>query len=764
MARQTNNAKARRVQVEVDTSRPNVGVYQNIGGQAPISSSARAAQGLAQALGLAAEWGAQKYQENQRADLQDGQIDAQTGAIDQTRLDESEAYKTGALTIKSQADFIEHKRELEEAYETQFDKSGSLDDLNNFINEFYATHYDGLNDPVVAQAVLPMMSEARAKLLATHANFQQKEVNAEVLNSFSSVAYDELQETGTLDVQALHDQMMPVVGGSQANAMIASIVTEAAVSQGKPELLDLIPEKWADGTPGIASVPAYKQKLAQARSQAEETKLKQLSFQRVATLKDASTLADRGQFKGEHAQTLLDLGVGEGTVYSLWARSQKAQYEKQTEGIRTSYILQGAGHLLSKQDAQSAMDTLYAEASQRGLEDRDIVRLAAANSTMPTAHKRLLEAVSPASNPETFDKAARLYAEYSAQERNFANTQIAKDKAALYEAYLHLVDHGEMSSEQALKALNGIDLDVGKEIMSGKSGAQLRESYGDVFDRFGWWNDVQDSPIARRQIDEMAKILHAMGFNEEESVQKSLEWYESRYAVVDGTPFRRELVPNDHEEMLEWFKQQKFGDEADEWVVRQDFNTDRQGGFILVNAGENPLFANPNQRYRWDQVNQLWEEEKQARALAEAEEQAKEVRASIKREAENRVRVKLRGGSILGMSMDPRVTAFDPLNRLSKEEREKMVSEEMEAIAKERDLEIKKRKELEQRRLRARAISELNGGASISGLMPGNSKQFLTWLSTPEPEKEALIQERMEQIKREESEKKKSLLERLIGD
>lgn len=763
MARQTNNAKARRVQVEVDTSRPGVGVYQNIGGIARPSSSAIAAQGLAQALGLAADISNQVGQENRRADLQAGQIDAQTGAIDQARLDESEAYKTGALSIKSQADFIEYKRDLEEAYETQFDKSGSLDDLNNFINDFYASHYDGLNDPVVAQAVLPMMGETRAKLLAAHAEFQQKEVHAEVLNSFSSVAYDELKETGTINVQALHDQMMPVVGGSQANAMIASIVTQAAVEQGKPELLDLVPEKWADGTPGIGSIPSYKQKLAQARGQAEEAKLAKQSMTRVATLTDASALADRGQFNDSHAQTLLDIGVAEGTVASLWTRSQKAQYAAQTEGVRTSYILQGAGHLLSKDEAQNALDKIHANAEQYGLSDQDVIKVSAANSILPTAHKRKLEAASPMANPEAFDSAARLYAQYDAQDRNFAATQIPKEKVALFNRYLFLVDHGEMSSEQAMKHLNAIDPTVGEEIMTGKSGAQLRESYGDVFDRFGWWNDVQDTPLARRQIDEMAKMLYGYGFSAKESIEKSLEWYEDRYVVVDGASFRRELVPQDHEEMLEWFKEQKLGDEADEWKVRQDFSTDRQGSFVLVSVGENPLFAKPNQHYTWDEVNRLWEEEKQRRAVTAAEEKAAETRKKVTREAENRVRARLRGGSILGMSMDPRATAFDPLTRLSKEERERMVNEEIQVINDERALEQKKREELNEKRLRARAITELSGGSSVSGLAPGNMNQFLEWTRTPEAEKQRLIEERMEQIRRAESDRKKSLLERLGG-
>lgn len=198
------------------------------------------------------------------------QVATQGGALDEKLLKKSLAYQRGAAVATARRRFIEDEAELSDLYETKFDKAtGTAEDLNKFIDGFLHERYGNIDDKEVAKALVPQMGKLREDMMTRYTTEVRETVKQDMQTNYAVIAADELEKTGSLDVAKLHSEMLPTIGGKDTNAVLATIVANEAVSRGKPELLDAVPDRWADGTPTFKRSPQFDDYLRNSRQAAE---------------------------------------------------------------------------------------------------------------------------------------------------------------------------------------------------------------------------------------------------------------------------------------------------------------------------------------------------------------------------------------------------------------------------------------------------------------------------------------------------------------
>lgn len=244
--------------------------------QTPPADTERKAAMLKQSLNLLTDAATNTYDAIEQERFNHAQqVASQGGQLDEKLMKQSIAYQRGADLALARRNIVSDENDLTQQYEQEFDKErGTPDELNGFISKFLQERYSYLQqDPHVGSKIAPQLIEMRTKLVNRFMSERRESVRNDLQTSYATVAADELNKSGKLDVEKMHGEMLPTLGGKDTNTVLVKILADEAITRGKPELLDAVPDRWADGTPTFKKSPQFVDYLRTARQAAENQKV-----------------------------------------------------------------------------------------------------------------------------------------------------------------------------------------------------------------------------------------------------------------------------------------------------------------------------------------------------------------------------------------------------------------------------------------------------------------------------------------------------------
>jgi hypothetical protein len=263
----------------------------------------QSAANLAQAFGLAGDLN--RDRENRLTER--GIRDATMGTVDPDNRRRHyqaavERTQTEAAWIQDVDFFDEQLRQIDL---DELDPDASPQVINETIDKLYAEKYAGI-DGISAEVLVPRMQRYRAEkvneLLETQRAMAEQRLEGNlqiVVRGFGEAAREaaldaapdkaphQVTASGQFDYLGLHERVRALKPGSATNETYFQLISDMAIENGDPELLDSIPDTWADGTPSLKSIPAYNQKIRAAKQQAANVRAR-LENEYQAALKDAA--------------------------------------------------------------------------------------------------------------------------------------------------------------------------------------------------------------------------------------------------------------------------------------------------------------------------------------------------------------------------------------------------------------------------------------------------------------------------------------------
>lgn len=248
------------------------------------------------------------FLEGTRAAIEGRELTPEEAAEDARRL--------GYMRVRTERALIEDRNELVQKYLAEFDKeTGTPDELNAFIDEFFQERYAGLDpesdvDEILGAGLADNLEGIRRELLEDFSADLRERQQDEIEGDLYAIARDDFGADGEIDFKELHERMLPTLGGSRANELLVSIAADVAISQGRPDIIDNLPAQWPDGTPGPKNVKRLADTVRNARISAENQRRHQ---ERLAESQGEAELREQR----EAAEVNVMLGILEGREVSV---------------------------------------------------------------------------------------------------------------------------------------------------------------------------------------------------------------------------------------------------------------------------------------------------------------------------------------------------------------------------------------------------------------------------------------------------------------
>lgn len=223
----------------------------------------------------------------------------------------------GYESVRTEREIVDLKNRATALYQNSANK-GNPAALQEELDGLYREMFGGLDPEVdLDRAKFRQVRSAWGAILDT-INQAESEATAQALqddleNDLTVLARDEYASTGRIDWDALHDKIMETakIDGTRANEIMAATARELAETNADPELLDSIPDNWANGHASFKTVPRFADALAASRRAAENQRDQNI---RLEEARSAAALKARQQQNS--AQVMSDIIDG---------KSRKAQ-------------------------------------------------------------------------------------------------------------------------------------------------------------------------------------------------------------------------------------------------------------------------------------------------------------------------------------------------------------------------------------------------------------------------------------------------------
>jgi len=420
-----------RQQVDV---RPGGGQLQvtqplRVRGERPASAE------VAEALGLATNIATPLAQEAERQNAADALAAVESGEIESVDdIDQgifgSPAFRRTAKRALGNKRRIEFEQQLLQEVDEFRRGQPDLepDELDEFINgrigEFLTDPETGeirpvLDDADVLSSVVPRLERARTQILNGFTEQVREETQTEVEGAVIRQHEADFKATGEFDHQAFLDDVRDVSrSGAEANALALRTLGALAIENGRPDLLENVPDSRPDGTPSFkfALRDQFRTALTQARNardrleaeaareQAQEQKALQDANARSLTvraisgdqsvLQDLQVLGASGGLRGEQIRTVNSFlqtrmgqiesaGVNNRAITQLESELRLGIHQGQ-EGMDEIASLQASGALGSGDEMETNARNLF-----NALEDGE--RRAAAREESSNRATRMLD-------------------------------------------------------------------------------------------------------------------------------------------------------------------------------------------------------------------------------------------------------------------------------------------------------------------------------------------------------------------------------------
>lgn len=539
--------RSRRVQVQSSDQAVGTGVYA----PSQVATKSKAAQnafGIAQALGVAGD----AYGMKVKHDLNKGYEDAMAGNVteeDLENLNKSRAYVRGATQKIAEARAIVDAQTIVERYQTEFDKTGSMEDLDKFLRGAYEELYGNLS-PGLYKAVLPHMERSVSGIMGSHAKLMQTETQQTVQDSIVVSAQKRFQ-TGPVtaeDWSAMRSEALALTGNTDTtNALLMSAVEQHVAESGDYALWD---EPYLEK---LKTNPKYADRAA--KSQDDARKAADKAFQDATIVERATIEADLIERAQQADPTVMtDLRshlekkyVDEEIVRNVVKQYANAVVEGISSGIRLDAFFDGetAYHDLSDDDyndtAKAAQAKLVADhGDQEGM--KLFLDGVAANGRMPKFLKRQLDHASPR-NPQAFNDAYGKFAMLRSADPAGYQRLMSEETQLKFESY-ELVLEEEGDPQRAINRMTEVRPELLQEVPKDEYNRYLNEAIGDVADGPFFNNADEMDPQLRRTVKKRYNHMIALGYQPERAAEFAVNDIHKRYTIHNGVLWPNEAKAN----------------------------------------------------------------------------------------------------------------------------------------------------------------------------------------------------------------------------
>lgn len=337
-------------------------------------------------------------------DLQE-KTEAEQGRIERAKgvpmpTGRSAAFVDGYVRADMEIAADNDAKQLAAKYKTEYDPSSGKS-LDDFVKEFYVERTKGMSDPGALEAYNATFSKHTAALRQQHSDSAALEVVQRHRANVSTQAQKLLDKyfpatlEGPADVAGYQQELAalkastPGISGAEWNEIEVELLM-AAGSHGNTAVFASTYAPRADGTPGLASIPKYAAKVANAEQEAHKV----AHFRR----QDEDNAARRERtVSREQAFAPILIGVIEGKLSKQEAETQLiALMHKQPELFGASDVYQAVQQLHTLANREEKVEQVQAEGKMLpGIEDGsvqepEVRRALQAGDITPQQYSRLV--------------------------------------------------------------------------------------------------------------------------------------------------------------------------------------------------------------------------------------------------------------------------------------------------------------------------------------------------------------------------------------
>lgn len=535
-------------------------------------------QGLAEILGVGANIAVSRAAKESERRVQEetellnakAEADVHGDSVDEEQYRTSRTYARRVDTLRGARQGVELSIAMRSAAD-DFVKENPLADeneLRDFLQEWQERELvDEEGNPILAlqndrseAVVRSSLSETGYAIIAGHREGYQSRVKEqggrEAVGLF--VADATLQGgTSIGNLENLRTQLRSFgYTETEANAEIVQTVIALARKQRNPDMLDLIPEAWVDGTVGPSSNPEHLSLIDTQRTIIKDMRDAELREANWGARYDVSVKADALVRQGlplpdDMVTQMRDLGYSPEAIASLQdqaARRQMAiqqaladEREKAMADDLEFEEWQANPFSFTKSKSEDILGVQFDRAIESGNTEAawTIVRQGIEANVLPRSLRNRLDRV-PAST-EDFQQWHQMM-ERLDQEDDQVFGSLGEDARMAYHAYNGLMSLGQFSPQQAFMRLQQRDAARGREFVRSQNGIKAIDNITDG-----------EGTMVRGVVERYVQGFAALGdVSDAQVVQFAQEAFEKDYYVEDGFAYRRSHVSGPN--ALSWMK------------------------------------------------------------------------------------------------------------------------------------------------------------------------------------------------------------------
>ena len=574
MSRNTPDRIKARVQDNGAPQSPTLRVQQdmNVGGR-ELWAVAEALSAFSSTVPANARARRDQQDAKDRADYEEGKLQrlqsSLVGDADAAVLqapDISSAFRRGYLESEGAVQLARFKNELT----ADVAKLGPDDDFEKYVHEKTSTWMEANSsaDPAIRKTLIPGLTRV---VDAARGQFQQqsmKEILSRQQENLFALAVEGVKDGSMLTADGrakLYDfAARPEMGAlerREVDPLVASAFAEqlASGSVDPTKVLAELEAPRADGTPGIAHNPKFREDLVraaargqaqidEARHAAEKQHEADIAF-KLDDLAERGILSDRA-IKEAASQ----VGKGDDASWQLTWRNRnqaaqkrlasEAEARKEKRDIMALLVTGDARvNALPKDKVLKTID----EGVLSAMDNKDdralgaVLRVAEMNGVAPSLLKNQFEKIDPRT-PAQFSALVAQFEKIEANSPTYARRIVDEKGLAKIDAYRRLVRENGLRPEAAIDTLanSAVDLDDARRAVSfawNQSQKYLPRSI-DV----PWWFDktAANPGYIDQWVRRNAETYYATGqFSAEDAVKKASDVFKERHVVVNGR-----YVPN----------------------------------------------------------------------------------------------------------------------------------------------------------------------------------------------------------------------------
>jgi hypothetical protein len=534
------------------------------------------------------------------------------------------AFQRGMTEVAGQnAAFSARRRALAELDQNADEYARGNLDFNELVKKHMSL--EGIQDETFRNAAMPLLFRFRQEVAEKHqANtlgYMERQGLAQIGDLLRGGLEAERSPTPELLAAVAERGRSLGLNGGKVNEAVVIGVTQAAIEQGRPELVDLLEAKRPDGTPGPASIPRFMERVRTARAQAERVRDGEVSKADEVAQRQGRTKARRLAEQGMYSEAQADADIKDGLYNAAYADQQLANSEAtklKLEQVHLAGLAVRAGDRRAYESlpkfaqdkaAQAwATEKLAQYQAASTPQDRNAVlaEMVDKGVDLGITFEPIKSAIANATpdNAQGFKAAAELYTAVRAHDPYYASKHADKSQQHKFDVYELTLRTGG-NEQQALEAARNLTPDniaKARAFFRSEDGRQAKKNlHAALSDAPGWFTgSMLNGAQASAEVLERAEVIlagnpslapevaidHARKAYEHENIKLGRLWIPKKFADL---PNAEDVIADVLRTVPEQLQALNMPALEGDYMLAPDFDSARDGRLQLYDPRGLPV-------------------------------------------------------------------------------------------------------------------------------------------------------------------------------